>query len=115
MADDEVASILSGHAALWHPAALGVASSLPRLAMPYEHEDPTGEAIYAVPENPSLHLPDDWANRARTAGAGDDKDVRFRGEIVQLRHETIRHLRPRFRMHLPPPAHRRYRQGWQPR
>ncbi len=69
MADDEVASILSGHAALWHPAALGVASSLPRLAMPYEHEDPTGEAIYAVPENPSLHLPDDWANRARSAGA----------------------------------------------
>ena len=69
MADEEVAAILSGHAALWHPAALALADSLPRLAMPYEHEDPSGEAVYAVPENPSLHLPDDWADRARAAGA----------------------------------------------
>ena len=69
MADEEVASILSGHAALWHPAALAVASTLPRLAMPYEHEDPVGEAVYAVPENASLNLPDDWASRARAAGA----------------------------------------------
>src|SRR3954469_11508630 len=69
MTDEEVATILSGHSDLWHPAALAVPESLPRLALPHEHEEPVGDAIYALTDNPPLHLPDDWADRARAAGA----------------------------------------------
>src|SRR5689334_19185821 len=46
MGDEEVGAILNGHAALWHPAALAVAAGLPRLAQPYDHEEPAGQHVY---------------------------------------------------------------------
>lgn len=69
MGDEEVTAILNGHQALWHPAALALASSLPRIAPPYDHEEPVGDAVYALPDNPPLMLAEDWAERARAAGA----------------------------------------------
>lgn len=69
LGDDDVAAFLNGFAALWHPAALAGAAGLPRLASPYDHEQPHAGALYALPETPPLMLPDDWEQRARDAGA----------------------------------------------
>src|SRR5262249_18373145 len=55
--------------ALWHPAALAGAAGPPRVASPYDHEQPTAGALYAIPEAPPLYLPDDWDDRVRAAGA----------------------------------------------
>jgi hypothetical protein len=69
LADDDVATFLNGLAALWHPAALAGASGPPRLASPYDHEQPAAGHVYAVPETPPLFLPEDWDWRVREAGA----------------------------------------------
>src|SRR4051812_35428266 len=69
LGDDEVAALLNGYAALWHPAALQGAITPPRLSSPYAHEHPVAGHLYAVPENPPLVLPDDWDDRVRAAGA----------------------------------------------
>ncbi len=69
LGDDDVAAFLNGYAALWHPAALAGAASLPRLASPYDHEQPQAGALYGLPETPPLLLPEDWEQRARDAGA----------------------------------------------
>lgn len=69
LGDEEVAAILEGHQALWHPAVLRLGSGLPRLAQPYDHEEPQGDALYVLPDNPPLMLPEDWRERARSAGA----------------------------------------------
>src|SRR5262249_18611416 len=57
------------YSALWHPAALKGASDLPRVASPYDHENPESGTIYAVPDNPPLMLSDDWEERTCAAGA----------------------------------------------
>src|SRR4051794_26076572 len=69
LGDDDVAAFLNGHAALWHPAAVLGAAGPPRIASPYDHEQPTAGHVYAVPESPPLVLPDDWDQRVRDAGA----------------------------------------------
>ncbi|MFO0926833.1 MAG: hypothetical protein U0736_07295 [Gemmataceae bacterium] len=69
LGDEEVATILNGYSALWHPAALRVAAALPRLIPPYDVETPAGDAVYVLPDNPPLMLADDWQERARAAGA----------------------------------------------
>src|SRR5262245_38071679 len=69
LGDEEVAAFLNGHAALWHPAALALAGTLPQIASPYDHEDPGPGHVYAVPDNPPSMLPDDWEEKARAAGA----------------------------------------------
>lgn len=85
LGDEEVCAILNGHAALWHPAALAYASALPRIASPYDHEEPSGDHVYALPDNPPLMLADDWQDRARAAGA-----ILF--TATSDRQETIRNL-----------------------
>src|SRR3954452_22011014 len=69
LGDEDVATFLNGCAALWHPAALAGAAGPPRLASPYDHEQPAAGHVYAVPETPPLFLPDDWDERVRAAGA----------------------------------------------
>jgi hypothetical protein len=69
LGDDEVAAFLNAWAVLWHPAALHGADGLPRLASPYDHEQPSAGHVYAVPDQPPLMLPDDWGQRVREAGA----------------------------------------------
>jgi alpha-mannosidase len=69
LADDEVSAFLNGYSALWHPAALRGAAAPPRLASPYDHEQPEAGHVYGLPANPPLMLPDDWEERARAAGA----------------------------------------------
>ena len=66
---DEAACWLNGWSALWHPAALRGASGVPTVASPYDHETPRPGALYAVPDQPSPYLPDDWQDRLRDAGA----------------------------------------------
>src|SRR4051812_33631489 len=70
LGDEEVAAFLNGLAALWHPATLALASELPRVSPPYDHEEPAADGLSAVPETPPLEgLPDDWPDKARAAGA----------------------------------------------
>ena len=68
LANEDVTSFLNGHAALWHPALLLHAAGPPRIASPYDHEQPTPGHVYAVPESPPPVLPDDWDERVRAAG-----------------------------------------------
>ena len=80
LADDDVAAFLNGLAALWHPAALRGAAGPPRVASPYDHEQPRPNCVYAAPEHPPLLLPDDWTARVKAAGsvafkAYPDRDV----------------------------------------
>src|SRR5262249_2353214 len=66
---DETAAWLHAWSALWHPAAIAGAVGPPRVASPYDHEQPTAGHLYAVPESPPLYLPDDWDDRVRHGGA----------------------------------------------
>jgi hypothetical protein len=73
-------ALLNACTALWHPAAVRGAGSPPRIASPYDHEQPTAGHIYAVPESPPLVLPDDWDQRVQSAGAvafraGSERDA----------------------------------------
>jgi hypothetical protein len=69
LANEDVSCLLNGYTALWHPAAARGAANPPRIASPYDHEQPTAGTIYAVPESPPLILPDDWDQRVIDAGA----------------------------------------------
>jgi hypothetical protein len=66
---DDVASFLNGHAALWHPSVLLGATGPPQIASSYDHEQPRPGHVYAVPESPTLLLPDDWFQRVADVGA----------------------------------------------
>jgi hypothetical protein len=66
---DETGAWLHAWSALWHPAAAAGAAGPPRVASPYDHEQPVAGALYAVPEAPPLYLSDDWEDRVRQAGA----------------------------------------------
>jgi hypothetical protein len=85
LGDEEVAAFLNGYSALWHPAVLAGAEELPRVASPYDHEQPAAGYVYAIPDNPPLMLPDDWEESARQAGA-----VVFKA--ATSREETLRNL-----------------------
>src|SRR5579862_7409058 len=80
LSDDDAASFLNGLAVLWHPAAAAGATGPPRVASPYEHEQPSAGHVYAIPETPPLVLPDDWEQRVRDAGAVMFKAGPDRGE-----------------------------------
>ena len=69
LADEEAGAFLNGYSALWHPALLQGIAGPPRIASPYDHEQPVAGTIYAVPESPPLILPDDWDQRVSDAGA----------------------------------------------
>src|SRR5580704_8139188 len=69
LGDDDVAAFLNGYSALWHPAAVMGSDKPPRVASPYDHEQPTAGHLYAVPETPTPMLPDDWHKRVSDAGA----------------------------------------------
>jgi hypothetical protein len=69
LGNDDVAAFLNGYAALWHPAVIQGAGGPPRVASPYDHEQPAAGHIFAVPDTPPSLLPTDWAERAREAGA----------------------------------------------
>jgi hypothetical protein len=94
LGDDEMAAILNGHAALWHPAALLYAASLPRIDQPYEHEEPAADRIYALPDSPPLMLPDDWEDKAKAAGAIVFTATRDRAETVRNLLEALRQAAP---------------------
>jgi alpha-mannosidase len=93
LGNEDVACFLNGHVALWHPALLALADSLPRIGSPYDYEQPTPGHIYAVPENPPLVLPDDWDDRVRDCGA-----LAFRAPIE--RSGTLENLREALRPYL---------------
>src|SRR5438552_3385535 len=90
LANDEVASFLNGHAALWHPAAIAGAAAPPCIASPYDHEQPSVGQIFAVPESPPLVLPDDWEDRVKNAGAAmfratPDRQATFNNLLAAVR------------------------------
>jgi hypothetical protein len=67
--NEEVGALLNGYLALWHPAVACAAAGPPRLASPYDHEQPSRGLVYAVPDAPALYLPDDWDQRVEAIGA----------------------------------------------
>src|SRR5690348_14425298 len=90
LGDDDVAAFLNGHTALWHPAAVLGASGPPRVASPYDYDQPSAGHVYAVPAQPPSMLPDDWKYRVKEAGA-----VAF--ESTAGRDETLANLRDALR------------------
>src|SRR5262245_13427965 len=94
LGDEEMASILNGHATLWHPAALLHSAKLPRIDQPHEHEEPSGEHVYALPDNPPLMLADDWTDRAKAAGAVVFTATQDRGETIRNLLEALREAAP---------------------
>jgi hypothetical protein len=90
LGNDDMACFLNAYSALWHPAAARGAVKPPRVASPYDFEQPSPGHVYAVPESPPLVLPDDWDQRVRAAGA-----VAFRG--TPERQTTLDNLREALR------------------
>src|SRR5438105_4207076 len=75
---EDMAAWLNAFTLLWHPALLWNAQGPPRCDAQYDHEQPRGGVIYALPETPPLYLPDDWDQRVSAAGsiafrAGSDR------------------------------------------
>ena len=89
---DEVGDLLNGYSALWHPAALRGASGPPRIASPYDYEQPAAGHLYAVPENPSLYQPEDWDFRVRDAGAAAFHSVADRQATLANLFEALQSL-----------------------
>lgn len=69
LGSEEIACFLNAWSSLWHPAAILGAPEPPRVASPYDHENPAAGSIYALPESPMLVLPDDWPQRLVNVGA----------------------------------------------
>jgi hypothetical protein len=69
LSNDDTGAFLHAYTALWHPAVLLDAIGPPKIASPYDYEQPTEGHIYAIPETPPLILPDDWDQRVRQTGA----------------------------------------------
>jgi hypothetical protein len=96
LSDDDTAAFLNGAAALWHPAALHQAAGPPRVASPYDHEQPTAGRLYAAPVSPPLLLPEDWDRRVQTAGAAAFRVTADRGETLANLKVALRSLPAEF-------------------
>src|SRR5947208_1457523 len=92
LGDDDVAAFLHGLTALWHPAAALGAAAPPRVASPYDYEQPTAGHVYAVPTMPTPMLPDDWKYRVKEAGACAFETTGSRDETLQNLREALRGL-----------------------
>ena len=66
---DEASAWLAGYFALWHPAVLARLDRPPAAASAYDHDQPTENAIYAVPQGPHLYQAEDWPARVQSANA----------------------------------------------
>src|ERR671936_1817118 len=69
LGEEDVAAFLNAYTALWHPLALHGAAEPPRVASPYDYDNPIAGHVYAIPESPPVFLPDDWEQRVRDVGA----------------------------------------------
>src|SRR5262245_7438788 len=90
LGNDDVGALLNGYSALWHPAAARGASGPPKIASPYDYENPSAGHVYAVPESPPLILPDDWDQRVVESGAAAfrssaDREATLKNLIDALR------------------------------
>lgn len=82
LGDEEVAAYLNGYLSLWHPLLVLRSERPPRIASPYDHEDPKARQIFACPDDPPMYLPDDWQQKVEQVGAvayhvTDDRDATF--------------------------------------
>ncbi len=75
LGSEEIACFLNAWSSLWHPAVLLGAAEPPRVASPYDHENPIAGCIYALPDSPAMVLPDDWPQRLVDVGAFSYKAV----------------------------------------
>src|SRR5437762_6968205 len=89
LGEEDVAAFLNAYSVLWHPAALNGASEPPRVASPYDYDNPVAGHIYAIPDSPPVFLPDDWDQRVRDVGA-----VAFRA--VADREATLDNMKEAF-------------------
>jgi hypothetical protein len=96
LSDDDTAAFLNAAAALWRPAALLGAAGPPRVASPYDHEQPAAGRLYATPEHPPLLLPDDWDRRLKDAGAAAFKATPDRAATLANLKSALRALPAEF-------------------
>ncbi len=90
LSSEDVATFMNGYAALWHPAALQGAVGPPRIASPFDYEQPAPGHIYSLPENPPPVLPDDWQQRVRDAEAISFQATQDRAATLANLRETLR-------------------------
>jgi hypothetical protein len=86
LSEPEMAAWWNGYLALWHPAVLAGLTAPAKQASQYDHESPTAQHIYAVPDAPELYMPDDWRTRVQNANA-----VAFAATVS--RSETLANLK----------------------
>jgi hypothetical protein len=87
----EVAAWWNGFVALWHPAAV-VAGTMPKVSSPYDYETPSAGQVFAVPESPTLFLPDDWQYRLSETGAVSFTATSDRAGTVANLRDALRRL-----------------------
>lgn len=87
--EQEMASWLHGYLALWHPALLRGAAAPPEVASQYDHETPSRNYLYALPEVPPAFLPDDWGSRVRIAGAVSFPSTSDRAETLARARQSL--------------------------
>src|SRR5262249_50271969 len=66
----------------------------PRVASPYDHEQPTAGHLYAIPNSPPLLLPDDWDQRVREAGAAAFRSTDDRPATLAAVQEVLQTVGP---------------------
>lgn len=92
LSEEDVTCFLNGYIALWHPAALSLGQSLPRIGSPYDFELPQSNYLYGVPTSPPSSLPEHWEENAKAEGA-----IVF--HVTENRKETINNLLNAIREH----------------
>lgn len=90
--DEDVTCFLNGWVTLWHPALLINADGLAKITDPHDHDPPSAGHVYAVPEVPHSHLPEDWEEKVREVGA-----IAF--TATTDREQTLQNLRDALREH----------------
>src|SRR5438105_3307708 len=90
LGEEDVASFLNAYLSLWHPLALRGAAEPPRVASPYDYDNPVAGHVYAIPESPPVFLPDDWDERVRNVGAVAFRAGADRNAALQAMKEAFR-------------------------
>ena len=89
LGSEEIACFMNAWSSLWHPAVLLGAPEPPRVASPYDHENPLDGCIYALPDSPALFLPDDWPQRLTAVGAFSYHANPDRGQTLARQREGM--------------------------
>jgi alpha-mannosidase len=80
--EDDAEQLLGAWSALWHPALLGSARSLPGWFPAEEPPQQPAGHLLILPECSRSHVPEGWAEQAAAAGACLIRDLKYRDDMV---------------------------------